>query len=85
MASSAASPPVVYLLNLNDVGAPDVGGGGYVNLPSPSPSYTLRFAIQGVSSICREGKLWINIPKDGEAFEREKFQSLPFVPRSFCQ
>jgi len=79
MATSVTSPPVVYLLNLDDAGAPDVSGGGYINLPSPVTPYTLRFAIQGASSVCREGKLWINVPKGNEAFEREKFQSIPFV------
>ena len=64
----------VHLLTLADDGSPDIVG-NYINLPPPTEAYTLRFAIEGASSICREGKLWVNIPTAGEEFEREKFQS----------
>ncbi|KAA8897200.1 glucanotransferase domain of glycogen debranching enzyme-domain-containing protein [Sphaerosporella brunnea] len=79
MAPSAQDPPLVYLLHLNDAGAPDVGG-DIINLPAPIKPYTLRFAIQGASSICREGKLWINVPEEGQSFERENFRDIPLNP-----
>ncbi|KAI5804214.1 hypothetical protein DFH27DRAFT_481099 [Peziza echinospora] len=64
----------VHLLTLADDGSPDIVG-NYINLPPPTEPYTLRFAIEGASSICREGKLWVNVPAAGAEFEREKFQS----------
>jgi len=66
----------VYLLPLTDAGAPDIPGGhNYVYLPPPSdPTYLVRFSIEGTSSICREGSLWVNIPGKGEEFERKKFK-----------
>lgn len=64
----------VYLLPLRDDGSPDIPG-GYVYLPPPSdPPYTLRFVIEGTSSICRNGSLWVNIPPQGTQFDRSKFQ-----------
>lgn len=70
------SPPTaqeVYYLPLNDAGHPDVPG-GYIYLPAPTdPAYVIRFAIEGTSSICREGSLWVNIPKKGENFNRHAF------------
>lgn len=64
----------VYLLPLRDDGSPDIPG-GYVFLPPPSdPSYVLRFVIEGTSSICRNGSLWVNIPPEGGQFDRTKFQ-----------
>lgn len=70
-----SSPRQVYLLPLKDDGSPDVPG-GYIYLPAPSdPSYLLRFVIEGTSSICREGQLWVNIPEDGHPFDRSAFRS----------
>lgn len=64
----------VYLLPLTDDGVPDVPG-GYLHLPHPGDSpYTLRFAIDGTSSICRQGSLWVNFPEDGKIFDRYKFR-----------
>jgi glycogen debranching enzyme len=64
----------IYLLPLTDLGAPDVPG-GYIYLPPPTDTtYTLRFAIEGTSSICRHGSLWINIPAPGEVFERSIYK-----------
>jgi glycogen debranching enzyme len=58
----------VYLLPLTDAGAPDVPG-SYIYLPPPSePAYSVRFQIQGTSSICRQGSLWVNIPADRSAY-----------------
>jgi len=66
-------PQTVYLLPLTDGGAPDVPG-GYIYLPAPTnPSYAVRFAIPGTSSICRQGSLWINVPKKGEEFDRQNY------------
>lgn len=64
----------IYLLPLNDDGSPDIPG-GYIYLPPPTdPAYVLRFAIEGTSSICREGILWVNIPEAGKDFDRSKFR-----------
>ena len=68
---------MVYLLNLSDNGAPDLSGSAYISLPPPTTPYTLRFAIEGASSICREGSLWINVPEGDEDFEREKMRAIP--------
>ena len=71
-----SSPGQVFLLPLADDGSPDVPG-GYIYLPPPSdPPYILRFVIEGSSSICRKGALWVNIPEDGEVFDRSRFRSL---------
>ena len=76
-------PPKVYLLALDDAGAPDIVG-PYINLPAPQTPYVLRFAIQGASSICREGSLWINMPEAEEHFDRDRFREFksvfPFIP-----
>ena len=70
---------VVYSLPLNDAGHPDVPG-GYIYLPPPTdPAYIVRFAIEGTSSICREGSLWVNIPKKGENFNRHAFHEVKYV------
>lgn len=69
----------VYLLPLTDGGAPDVPG-TYIYLPPPtSPAYAIRFAIEGASSICREGSLWTNIPAEGEDFQRDRFREYKYV------
>ncbi|KAL9597440.1 MAG: hypothetical protein Q9219_005132 [cf. Caloplaca sp. 3 TL-2023] len=63
----------VYYLPLNDAGSPDIPG-GYIYLPPPTdPAYIIRFAIEGTSSVCREGSLWVNVPKAGEMFSRHNF------------
>lgn len=64
----------VYLLPLNDDGSPDVPGGYIYLAPQSSDPITLRFAIEGTSSICRDGSLWVNIPKKGAAFKRSQFR-----------
>ncbi len=72
-------PEEVYLVPLNDLGAPDVAG-DYIYLPSPSePPYVVRFTIEGTSSICREGSLWVNIPARGETFQRGRFREYKWV------
>jgi glycogen debranching enzyme len=72
-ASSEASAQTVYLLPLTDSGAPDVPG-SYIYLPPPTQdAYSVRFQIQGTSSICRHGSLWVNIPAKGERFQRSKY------------
>ena len=69
----------VYLLPLTDDGAPDIQG-GYIYLPSPTdPPYRIRFEIEGTSSICREGSLWVNIPAPGAPFVRETYTEHKYV------
>ena len=70
----------IYLLPLTDDGAPDIPG-GYIYLPTPTtPAYVLRFAVEGTSSICRHGSLWVNIPAEGEAFDRTSFREYKLEP-----
>lgn len=70
----ASSSQAVYLLPLTDAGAPDVPG-TYIYLPPPtSPAYVVRFQIQGTSSICRHGSLWVNVPSKGDTFKRSQYQ-----------
>lgn len=74
----------VYQLPLTDEGAPDVPG-TYIYLPPPTdPPYVVRFVIEGTSSICRQGSLWVNIPGESEQFEREKFREYPYVSLCCC-
>lgn len=68
----------VYLLTLSDDGSPDIVG-NYINLPPPTEPYTLRFVIEGASSICRQGTLWVNVPAIGEEFDRKKFRKFEYV------
>ena len=64
----------VYLLQLTDSGAPAVPN-EYIYLPPPTEApYILRFEIEGTSSICCQGSLWINIPKPGKPFRRTGYQ-----------
>ncbi|KIX00179.1 glycogen debranching enzyme [Rhinocladiella mackenziei CBS 650.93] len=70
----------VYLLPLTDAGAPDVPN-EYIYLPVPTePAYFLRFAIEGTSSICRQGSLWVNIPEPGQSFDRNRFREYKLYP-----
>jgi len=66
----------VYLLPLRDDGSPDLPGEpAYIYLSPPTvPAYSLRFQIEGTSSICRQGSLWVNIPAKDEQFDRKKFR-----------
>ena len=77
--SNQLTPQEVYLLPLTDDGAPDVPG-QYVYLKAPTdPAYLVRFAIEGTSSICRQGSLWVNIPEAGQSFQRENFRRHAWV------
>jgi hypothetical protein len=68
----------VRLLPLTDDGDPDILG-SYIYLPPPSnPYYVVRFAIEGTSSICRQGSLWINIPQKGQNFVRDQFREIKY-------
>lgn len=71
----------VYLLPLKDDGSPDLTDERpYVYLPPPTiPAYSIRFEIEGTSSICREGSLWVNIPGKHEQFDRKKFKEYKWV------
>ncbi|KAI2010691.1 bifunctional 4-alpha-glucanotransferase/amylo-alpha-1,6-glucosidase [Ophidiomyces ophidiicola] len=69
----------VYLLPLNDDGAPAVPG-GYIFLPPPSdPPYLLQFLVEGSSQICRKGSLWTNIPPPGQIFDSGTFTEFELI------
>lgn len=80
MSPQQVSNHTVHLLPLKDDGSPDVPGDpAYLYLAPPShPAYSIRFQINGTSSICREGSLWVNIPKKGEQFSRKKFNEYKY-------
>jgi glycogen debranching enzyme len=69
----------VYLLPLNDDGSPDVPGEYIYIAPKTRDAVTVRFAIEGTSSICRHGSLWVNIPAKGAQFERDQFREYKCV------
>ncbi|KAF2710433.1 glycoside hydrolase family 133 protein [Pleomassaria siparia CBS 279.74] len=75
------APQAVYLLPLTDSGAPDVPG-TYIYLPPPPEGrgYILRFQIEGCSSICRQGSLWVNVPAKGQAFKRNQYREYKLTP-----
>lgn len=66
----------VYLLPLNDDGSPQVAGEYIYLAPRYGDPITVRFAIEGTSSICRHGSLWVNIPEKGNEFRRYKFREI---------
>lgn len=69
----------IHLLPLTDQGAPDVPG-EYLYLPPPTePAYKIRIEIEGTSSICRQGSLWVNIPLPGEPFRRDRYREYKWV------
>ncbi|PBP17319.1 glycogen debranching enzyme [Diplocarpon rosae] len=70
----------VYLLPLKDDGSPDVAGGYVYLTPKSNAPVTIRFAIEGTSSICRHGSLWTNIPEEGAEFQRNKFREFKLEP-----
>ena len=73
----SSSPRQVQLLRLTDSGAPAVPN-QYVYLPPPTlPPYTLRFEIEGTSSVCRNGTFWTNIPQKDQKFKSDAFQKHP--------
>lgn len=64
----------IYLLPLKDDGGPDISG-DYIHItPENREPIIVRFAIEGTSSICRYGSLWVNIPEKGQEFKRDKFR-----------
>lgn len=70
----------VYLLPLKDDGSPDVPGGYIYLTPKSDAPITVRFAIEGTSSICRHGSLWVNIPEEGVDFHRNKYREFKLQP-----
>ncbi|KAL2017749.1 hypothetical protein VTK56DRAFT_1719 [Thermocarpiscus australiensis] len=70
----------VYLLPLNDDGSPQVPGEYIYLMPKHNDPITIRFAIEGTSSICRHGSLWVNIPEHGTEFRRDKFREFKLIP-----
>jgi glycogen debranching enzyme len=69
----------VYRLQLKDDGSPDVPGGYIYLSPKSAAPITVRFEIEGTSSICRHGSLWVNIPEEGAEFRREKYREIKWV------
>lgn len=68
----------VFLLPLNDDGSPQVAG-QYIYIESQcDDAVVVRFVIEGASSICRHGSLWVNIPEEGSAFERNHFREYKY-------
>ncbi|PHH88100.1 hypothetical protein CDD83_7970 [Cordyceps sp. RAO-2017] len=70
----------VYLLPLNDDGSPQVSGEYIYLAPKSTDAITVRFAIEGTSSICRHGSLWVNIPDKGARFRRDHFREFKLSP-----
>ncbi|EQL00642.1 glycogen debranching enzyme [Ophiocordyceps sinensis CO18] len=70
----------VFLLPLNDDGSPRVPGEYVYLAPKSHDPITLRFAIEGTSSICRHGSLWVNIPAKGAQFRRHHFSEFKLTP-----
>lgn len=70
----------VYLLPLNDDGSPQVQGEYIYLAPKNDHPVTIRFAIEGTSSICRHGSLWVNIPQRDEEFRRDHFREYKLTP-----
>ncbi|RKF56465.1 Glycogen debranching enzyme [Erysiphe neolycopersici] len=73
-------PNEVYLLPLNDDGSPDVPGGYIYLTPKSNAPIIVRFSIEGTSSICRDGSLWVNIPEKGQEFRRDVFREYKLKP-----
>jgi len=73
----------VYLLPLNDDGSPQVPGEYIYLAPKTRDPVIIRFAIEGTSSVCRHGSLWVNIPELGEEFHRDKFREFKCAPSVF--
>lgn len=71
----------VYLIPLRDDGSPDVRHNYIYLVPNAKDPVTVRFVIEGTSSICRHGSLWVNIPELGQEFRREKFREFKCVAR----
>ncbi|KAK5701470.1 bifunctional 4-alpha-glucanotransferase/amylo-alpha-1,6-glucosidase [Elasticomyces elasticus] len=82
MAPQQVHNHTIHLLPLKDDGSPDLPGEPpYIYLPPPThPSYSIRFQIDGTSSICRQGSLWVNIPGKGEQFDRKAFKEHKLKP-----
>ncbi|KAL8294627.1 hypothetical protein RB597_007754 [Gaeumannomyces tritici] len=70
----------VYVLPLNDDGSPQVQGQYIWLAPKNNQPFTIRFTIEGTSSICRQGSLWVNIPEAGVEFRRDKFREFKLNP-----
>ncbi|KAK9771333.1 putative Glycogen debranching enzyme [Seiridium cardinale] len=80
MAPRTITSNEVYVLPLKDNGAPDVPG-EYIYLATKSQDpITIRFTIEGTSSICRQGSLWVNIPEQGSPFQRQSFREYKLDP-----
>lgn len=69
----------VYLLPLNDDGSPQIAGEYIYLAPRCGDPVTIRFAIEGTSSICCHGSLWVNIPEKGVEFRRDNFREFKYA------
>lgn len=79
-APASSTRKTVYQLPLTDSGVPAVPG-TYIYLPPPTdPAYVIRFQIEGTSSICRQGSLWVNIPVKGQKFKRNSYREFKLKP-----
>lgn len=78
-------PNEVYLLPLNDDGSPDVPGGYIYLTPKSNAPIIVRFSIEGTSSICRDGSLWVNIPEEGQEFRRDIFREYKWAITSIIK
>ncbi|KAF4126960.1 glycogen debranching enzyme [Geosmithia morbida] len=70
----------VYLLPLNDNGSPQVPGEYIYIAPRGDEPVIVRFTIEGTSSICRHGSLWVNIPDRDVEFRRDRFREYKLSP-----
>ncbi|KAH8602963.1 putative glycogen debranching enzyme [Bisporella sp. PMI_857] len=70
----------VYLLPLKDDGSPDIPGDYIYLTPTGNDPIIVRFAIEGTSSICRDGTLWVNVPAEGADFDRHNFREFKLKP-----
>lgn len=74
MAPKIMASNEIYRLKLKDDGSPDVPGGYIYLTPKSAAPITVRFEIEGTSSICRHGSLWVNIPAEGADYHRGKYR-----------
>ncbi|KAL5628138.1 hypothetical protein BROUX41_002886 [Berkeleyomyces rouxiae] len=80
MAPPTISSSEIYLLPLNDDGSPDVAGQYVYLAPRSDDPFVVRFSIEGTSSVCRHGSLWVNVPEKGAEFRRDQFREFKLVP-----
>jgi len=72
--------PVTFALRLSDDGSPN-GREKFVRLPPPTKTtpYTICFTLTAGCSSLHHAVLRTNYPNEGEEFERDTFNSKPFI------